>query len=63
MKKNSYLKYLNLSIQFFLIILFFSISGYLIDNYFFNKASVLTFFLPLVGFMISLYLVYKSETR
>ncbi len=63
MKKNSYLRYLNLGFQFFLIILFCGVSGYFIDNYLFNKVSVLTLFLPLVGFMISLYLVYKSERR
>lgn len=63
MKRNSYLRYFNLSFQFFLIILFFGVSGYFIDNYLFNQASILTLFLPLVGFMISLYLVYKSERK
>lgn len=63
MKKSSYLKYLNLSFQFFFIIIFFGVSGYFIDNYLFNKVSILTLLLPLVGFMISLYLVYKNERR
>ena len=63
MKKSSYLKYLNLSFQFFLIVLFFGIVGYFIDNYLFNNVSIFTLFMPLVGFMISLYKVYKSENR
>ena len=63
MKKSSYLKYLNLSFQFFFIGLFFGIVGYFIDNYLFNNVSIFTLFMPLVGFMISLYKVYKSENR
>ena len=63
MKKSSYLKYLNLSFQFFLIVLFFGIVGYFIDNYLFNNVSIFTLFMPLVGCMISLYKVYKSENR
>ena len=63
MKKSSYLKYLNLSFQFFLIVLFFGIVGYFIDNYLFNNVSIFTLLMPLVGFMISLYKVYKSENR
>ena len=42
MKKSSYLKYLNLSFQFFLIVLFFGIVGYFIDNYLFNNVSIFT---------------------
>ena len=63
MKKSSYLKYLNLSFQFFLIVLFFGIVGYFIDNYLFNNVSIFTLFMPLVGFIFSLYKVYKSENR
>ena len=63
MKKSSYLKYLNLSFQFFFIVLFFGIVGYFIDNYLFNNVSIFTLFMPLVGFTISLYKVYKSENR
>ena len=63
MKKSSYLKYLNLSFQFFLIVLFFGIVGYFIDNYLFKNVSIFTLFMPLIGFMISLYKVYKSENR
>ena len=63
MKKSSYLKYLNLSFQFFLIVLFFGVVGYFIDNYLFNNVSIFTLFMPLIGFMISLYKVYKSENR
>ena len=63
MKKSSYLKYLNLSFQFFLIVLFFGIVGYFIDNYLFNNVSIFTLFIGLIGFMISLYKVYKSENR
>ena len=63
MKKSSYLKYLNLSFQFFLIVLFFGIVGYFIDNYLFNNVSIFTLFMPPIGFMISLYKVYKSENR
>ena len=63
MKKSSYLKYLNLSFQFFFIVLFFGIVGYFIDNYLFNNVSIFTLLMPLVGFMISLYKVYKSENR
>ncbi len=63
MKKSSYLKYLNLSFQFFLIVLFFGIVGDFIDIYLFNNVSIFTLFMPLVGFMISLYKVYKSENR
>ena len=47
MKKSSYLKYLNLSFQFFLIVLFFGIVGYFIDNYLFNNVSIFTLFMPL----------------
>ena len=63
MKKSSYLKYLNLSFQFFLIVLFFGTVGYFIDNYLFNNVSIFTLIMPLIGFMISLYKVYKSENR
>ena len=63
MKKSSYLKYLNLSFQFFLIVLFFGIVGYFIDNYLFNNVSIFTLLMPLVGFMKSLYKVYKRENR
>ena len=63
MKKSSYLKYLNLSFQFFLIVLFFGIAGYFIDTYLFNYVSIFTLFMPIIGFMISLYKVYKSENR
>ena len=63
MKKSSYLKYFNLSFQFFLIVLFFGIVGYFIDNYLFNNVSIFSLSMPLIGFMISLYKVYKSENR
>ena len=63
MKKSNYLKYLNLSFQFFFIILFFGVFGYFIDDYLFSRVSIFTLFMPIIGFMISLYKVYKSENR
>ena len=51
MKKSSYLKYLNLSFQFFLIVLFFGIVGYFIDNYLFNNVSIFTLFIGLLWFI------------
>ena len=63
MKKSKYFKYLNLSFQFFFIILFFGLFGYFVDDYLFSKVSIFTLFMPLFGFMISLFKVYKSENR
>ena len=48
MKKSSYLKYLNLSFQFFFIVLFFGIVGYFIDNYLFNNVSIFTLFIVFI---------------
>ena len=63
MKKSNYLKYLNLSFQFFFIVLLFGVTGYFVDIYLFDKVSFLTLILPIIGFIISLYRVYKNEDR
>jgi len=59
--KNSFFKYLNLSFQFFFIVVLFSALGYYTDIYFFNKAMVFSFILPILGFLFSLYRIFKSE--
>ena len=41
----------------------FGKAGYFIDTYLFNYVSIFTLFMPIIGFMISLYKVYKSENR
>ena len=63
MKKSNYLKYLNLSFQFFFIDLLFGVIGYFVDIYLFDKVSFLTLTLPIIGFIISLYIVYKNENK
>jgi len=63
MNKKYYLKYLNLSFQFLFIILFFVALGYLADKFFFKKIGILTFVLPIIGFMISLFWIYKNESK
>ncbi len=63
MNKKYYFKYLNLSFQFLFIILFFVVLGYLGDKFFFKKIGILTFVLPIIGFMISLFWIYKNESK
>ena len=63
MNKTKYYKYLNLSFQFLFTILFFVVSGYLADNYFFKKIGIFTLTFPIIGFLISLYWVYKKESK
>jgi len=63
MNKKYYLKYLNLSFQFLFIILFFVALGYLADKFFLKKIGILTFVLPIIGFMISLFWIYKNESK
>ena len=61
MKKSKNIKYLNLSFQFFIVIIFFSSVGYFMDQYFFDKVSLLTLLFPIIGFVFSLYRIYRSE--
>ncbi len=63
MNKKKYYKYLNLSFQFFFTILFFVVSGYLADKYILKKIGILTLTFPIIGFLITLYLVYKKEAK
>ncbi len=60
MSNNNYLKYFNLSYQFFLIIIISGVFGYFIDNYLNLGFFIFTFISPILGFFYSLYRVYKS---
>ncbi len=60
MKKNNYLKYINLGFQFFVIIFISGVFGYFIDNYLNIGFFIFTFIFPILGFFYSLYHVYKS---
>ena len=61
--KRYFLKYFNLSFEFFFILLISVIAGYSIDYFFEIQFYVFTMTLPIVSFFYSLYKIYKNVDR